>query len=240
LQSDEQIQRAYYARTAGQYAASHEQEESPHDRSLVAIDGLASSLGARSVLDVGSGVGRAVRYFQGKHADWQVRGVEPVAELIAQAERQGAQAGAIVQGDGRALPFPDRSFDVVTAFGVLHHVRTPAQVISEMLRVARKAVFISDGNRFAQGRPLARYAKLGLATTRLWRAFDWVRTGGKGYMVSEGDGLYYSYSVFDSIGQLRAASDRLLIAEMERAPTLANPSASVLLNAPTVLVGALL
>jgi hypothetical protein len=39
----------------------------------------------------------------------------------------------------------------------------------------------------------------------LWRAFDWLRTGGKGYHLSAGDGLFYSYSVFNNYAQVRAA-----------------------------------
>jgi hypothetical protein len=35
------------------------------------------------------------------------------------------------------------------------------------------------------------------------RAFDWVRTGGKGYMESPEDGIFYSYSLFSDLGLIR-------------------------------------
>ena len=33
----------------------------------------------------------------------------------------------------------------------------------------------------------------------LWRVVNYIKTGGKGYSITEGDGLFYSYSVFDSV-----------------------------------------
>jgi hypothetical protein len=38
-----------------------------------------------------------------------------------------------------------------------------------------------------------------------------LRTLGKGYRFSEGDGLAYSYSVFDSCGVLSAWADRVIV-----------------------------
>ena len=74
-----------------------------------------------------------------------------------------------------------------------------------MLRVARKAIFISDANNFGQGGLMARFLKQAIDVMGLWRAFDWLRTGGKGYHVSAGDGLFYSYSVFNNFQQIRKA-----------------------------------
>lgn len=46
---------------------------------------------------------------------------------------------------------------------------------------------------------------------RLWKAFDFVRTRGKWYQISEGDGLLYSYSVYDNIHLLAEWADEILI-----------------------------
>jgi ubiquinone/menaquinone biosynthesis C-methylase UbiE len=104
-----------------------------------------------------------------------------------------------VRGSGAALPFADSSFDVVCEFAVLHHVPNRNAVVKEMFRVARKAVLISDSNRFGQGPRAARLIKLGLYKTKLWKAYNYLRTSGKGYRVTEGDGVAYSYSVYDSL-----------------------------------------
>ena len=46
---------------------------------------------------------------------------------------------------------------------------------------------------------------------RLWKAFDFVRTLGKGYQISDGDGLFYSYSVYDSYDQVARWADRIFL-----------------------------
>lgn len=229
-------QRAYYAASAGDYASLHEAQGSPHDTALEFVRRHLAHTPPETLLDVGAGTGRALRALSGALPGARLRGIEPVPELIAEAEKRGTTPGTITVGDANALPFADRSMDVVTAFGVLHHVREPSRVISEMFRVARRAVFISDSNRFAQGRPAARMAKLALAVTGLWPAFDFVRTRGRGYMVSEGDGLFYSYSVFDSLPQIRRAATRITLAEVERSEPAVGPFQLTVLNASTLLV----
>src|SRR5690606_33853332 len=72
----------------------------------------------------------------------------------------------------------------------------------------RRGVFLSDGNRFGQGRLVARAAKLGLWAAGLWPLANYVKTRGKGYQITEGDGLSYSYSVYDDLTQLEAWADR--------------------------------
>jgi SAM-dependent methyltransferase len=239
MQTAEELQRAYYSSTAGAYAAAHESDNPECEEALQLLLGLLPTWGAESLLDVGSGTGRVLRYFQDHAPGVRLAGLEPVAELIASAEAAGLAPGTIQQGSGLELPFAAASWDVVTAFGVLHHVAEPARVIAEMLRVARKAVVISDSNRFAQGRPLARYTKLALSAAGLWPLYNRLRTRGKGYQVSKGDGVYWSYSVFDSMSQLRAHSRRLLTLEVEPAKQPAGPWSLPLLNAPSLLVAAI-
>jgi len=49
--------------------------------------------------------------------------------------------------DGYDLPFPDNTFDIVTCVDVIEHVEDYNRLIKEMLRVARKGVFLSTPNR---------------------------------------------------------------------------------------------
>jgi hypothetical protein len=97
---------------------------------------------------------------------------------------------------------------VVSEFSMLHHGPNPAAVIHEMLRVARKAVIIADCNHFGQGSSFARLLKLFLHKLHLRNVFDFVRT--RGYQISEGDGLFYSYSVYDSYNLLMSWADRIV------------------------------
>jgi hypothetical protein len=80
-----------------------------------------------------------------------------------------------------------------------------------MLRVARKAVFLCDSNRFGQGPLPARLLKLALYKTKLWGVFNYLRTGGKRYSITEGDGLAYSYSVYDSMEPIARWANRVIL-----------------------------
>jgi ubiquinone/menaquinone biosynthesis C-methylase UbiE len=123
----------------------------------------------------------------------------------------------LLQASGDALPFADASFDAVSEFSILHHVPDPSAVVAEMLRVAHRVVVIADSNRFGQGSWPARLFKLFLYKVGLWHAFDFLRTRGKRYQISEGDGLFYSYSVYDSYDQVAHWATRILFLPSGRA-----------------------
>lgn len=223
--SPEQIQSHYYVQTAGSYDALHVNAEDEHGIAARYISMFAGALGAKSILDVGCGTGRGVRYFMTHHPSIKVVGIEPVREMLGEAVRNGIPSDSLVRGSGDRLPFPDGSFDIVCAFGVLHHVPNPDRVLAEMVRVASTGVFVSDTNRFGNGAFPFRIAKVGLSALRLWDAFDRLKTRGTGYRISSGDGLSYSYSVFDS---LRTLSNRMPYAftiptKRSRPPGLGDP-----------------
>jgi hypothetical protein len=88
-------------------------------------------------------------------------------------------------------------------------VADPGRVVAEMIRVAKRAVFLSDSNRFGQGGHSARLLKLALYQCGLWPAARYLQTKGKMYTLSQGDGLAYSYSVFDSYRQLAAGTQQI-------------------------------
>lgn len=198
------IQRAYYEQTAQQYDTMH-LGDPEHQFSLAVMIGLLDQLRVRSVLDVGSGTARVLREVAKARPDIRVVGVEPSAALREVAYGHGVPRDALVEGVGEKLPFADGEFDLVCEFGMLHHVPQPEKVVAEMLRVSRRAVFISDSNNFGQGRPMVRAAKQALHALGLWRLADLIKTRGKGYTITEGDGLAYSYSVFSNLDQVRNA-----------------------------------
>jgi ubiquinone/menaquinone biosynthesis C-methylase UbiE len=208
----EQIQRDFYTATAESYDSMHVAEGDEHYRALELISALAGGYGYRSVLDVGTGTGRGVKHFLAHHNDIEVRGVEPVRAMIEQAERSGVPAGAIVEAGGDSMPFPDDEFDAVCELGVLHHVAEPNEIVSEMVRVARRAVFLSDANRFANGGPIHRAVKYALYRLGLWPLTYRLATRGRGYHLNPGDGgVAYSYSVYDSLPLLSEWADRVFI-----------------------------
>jgi SAM-dependent methyltransferase len=162
-------------------------------------------LGCRSVLDIGSGTGRALVILKKELPGIRICGLEPSPELRAAAQAKGLAPHEIVDGDAQALKYPDGDFDLVCAFGALHHIPKPSIAVAEMLRVARRAIFISDANNFGQGSAPARAVKQLANFLGLWPLLDFIKSGGKGYCLSEGDGLSYSYSVFNDYAQVRRA-----------------------------------
>jgi len=205
------MQRRYYTETAAKYDTMHAGEGDSGPEIVAAVCSLLRMIQPRTLLDVGAGTGRGVSHFRQQFPGISAFGVEPVEALIEQSIAKGLPRGALLRGSGDALPFPDASFDVVCSFAILHHVHEPNRVVKEMLRVARKAVVIVDSNRFAQGSWPMRFVKLALYKTGLWGLVNYLKTGGKGYLITEGDGLAYSYSVYDSFDCLAEGSSRLLL-----------------------------
>ncbi len=203
-----QQQRDYYAASASAYESMHVQPGDEHFIALEYVAALLHVVRAKSVLDVGTGTGRAIRFLRQRCPDLQVEGIEPVGALREQAQ---APRTVVHEGSGEDLPFPDGSFDIVMSFGLLHHVADPVPVVAEMTRVARSGVLISDANRFGQGSTAAGMLKLAIHRVGLWPAFEHFRTRGRGYMESEGDGIFYSYSIFDSMPQVQAWADRVFV-----------------------------
>ncbi len=196
------IQRNYYANTARNYNAMHVDDSDANAFAMSIMFGSIDHLGVKSILDVGAGAGRIFMQAK-KYPDLQVKGIEPVRALREIGYESGISPMDLIDGDGLALPFEDGAFDLVCEYAMLHHVRNPELVIEEMLRVAKKAVFISDSNGFGQGTFFVRSVKQAINMFGMWPLANWIKTRGRGYSITEGDGLAYSYSVFNNYEQIR-------------------------------------
>jgi ubiquinone/menaquinone biosynthesis C-methylase UbiE len=132
------------------------------DLSATAIDALAAHLTGLSLLDVGTG-GADIPLALIERATARGRQIRIVA-LDSRPEVLAAAAIAtpglattdgleLHVGDGRSLPYPDRSFDVAHASLVLHHLAPDeaAVLLREMARVARLGVVINDLDRSRLG-----------------------------------------------------------------------------------------
>jgi SAM-dependent methyltransferase len=203
----------YYAKTAEQYDDAHRGDhEREHEDALRWIGRLMPGLGVRSILDTGCGTGRGIEYVLHHHPNVEVRGNDPSPDLLRVAvERRGVPPELVDCCSSTPLPYADNSFDAAMALGVLHHVPNPDALIAEMVRVSRRAIFLSDRNRFGSGRPAWRLAKRALWQVGIWRRLFRLKNGGHDWFYSEGDGVAFSYSVFDSIEPLARAGWRFLV-----------------------------
>lgn len=96
-------------------------------------------LEGKTVLDVGTGNGYFA-YYLSECA--QVVGVD-ISEPLLKTNPISKK----LKCDAQKLPFKDSSFDIVISSNLLHHVGSPDEVVSEMRRVSRRYVILSDANR---------------------------------------------------------------------------------------------
>ena len=92
----------------------------------------------KDVLDVGCGAGvEVVRWARGRA---RVTGVDIAQSAIDLARANLTQqhlAASLAVADGEALPFPDRSFDVIYAHGVVQYTESDQRLVTECHRALR-------------------------------------------------------------------------------------------------------
>jgi ubiquinone/menaquinone biosynthesis C-methylase UbiE len=106
-----------------------------------AIAAFLGPVAGRTILDVGTGTGRAAIALARRGA--HVTGVDASSEMMAVAERRARDAGTrvtFVRGDAHHLDFPDGSFDVCVCLRVLMHTPDWRQSLGELCRVAKTQV----------------------------------------------------------------------------------------------------
>jgi SAM-dependent methyltransferase len=201
----------YYDATAGRYEDLHCGDQNlEHLRALELAWPIIEPLGPRTILDVGCGTGRNLRWLFERSTPAMLVGVDP-SERLLELARTRLPCAKFSLGDGQHLAFRERSMDVVIASGIMHHVDHPSLVISEMFRVANKAVLISDHNNFAFGGGIAQRVRMLLHCIGLLKPASFIKHGFKKQGYSEGDGWWYPYSLLENYAQISLLSDKLFI-----------------------------
>jgi len=104
---------------------------------------MVGEIHGRTVLDVGTGTGRAALLLAAAGA--KVTGVDASEEMLAIARQRAARESIelpFLAGDGHALEFPDRSFDTVVSLRVLMHTPDWRRFVAELCRVADRQIVI--------------------------------------------------------------------------------------------------
>ena len=138
--------------------------EKPHE-DLSSVAALLKKLGARKILDLGSGSGRHLVFlakngFSVFGMDNSPAGIELSQKWLA---REGLVADLKMHEMTNGFPYPDAFFDAVISIQVIHHARTDSirKAIRETGRVLKKGGFIfftvpsqrNQGREFEQVEP---------------------------------------------------------------------------------------
>jgi SAM-dependent methyltransferase len=124
-------------------------DEAYEERRLARLEqALERKVDGQRLLNVGCGTGGFNVVAERAGADaW---GVDASADAIAIA-RPRVRRGRALSAAAEALPFTDRSFDVVYCYSTLEHVRDAGRAVREMLRVLCPggALYVHTPNRWA-------------------------------------------------------------------------------------------
>lgn len=127
----------------GWYAGRGRRADRFEKRTLARL--LAGMPRAASMLEIGCGTGHFTRWLAEGCA--RVVGLDASRAMLAEAAwRDGIP---YVRGDAEALPFPDRSFDLVALVTALEFVADPERALREAVRVARSGLLVGALNRWS-------------------------------------------------------------------------------------------
>jgi 2-polyprenyl-3-methyl-5-hydroxy-6-metoxy-1,4-benzoquinol methylase len=120
------------------------------------------------VLDVGFGLAYGLEIMAA--AGGKLSGIDIDYKVVKYAQRLVKEFPGIEEirvYDGKTIPYPDRSFDIITCVDVIEHVPNYLGLIEEMVRVSKNTVLISTPNR----RP--EYTKRSGRPRNPWHLREW-------------------------------------------------------------------
>lgn len=137
VEMDARAYDAWYATPRGRWIASRELD--------LIRDSLEDHIG-ESLLDVGCGTGYFTRSLA-RQWEGPVSGIDINPAWVAYATQRDDLNIDWLVGDAQALPFGDKSVDLVVSITALCFVEYERQAVREMVRVARRRVVLGLLNR---------------------------------------------------------------------------------------------
>jgi ubiquinone/menaquinone biosynthesis C-methylase UbiE len=196
----------YYQRTAQSYNSWHcdPADESSHNYAVREVLRLLSQDKHSTLLDVCCGTGRCLR--AALDAGYDVQGLDVSVDLLKIAETElKIPKERLHCGDATKLPFADKSFDISCIMGALHHSAMPQAIISEMIRVTRRAIVVSDEANHLHGGVKRLLTKLGIFNPVYRLIFRRPPRTTRRLITSDGDGPTFVFSIEEILPSIRAS-----------------------------------
>jgi len=156
----------YLGEAADRYDAEREQTARWKREQDAVREMLHSLPRGVSVLDIPVGTGRFLEFY--RDCQLSATGLDVSPDMLHKAEAKARRLGYAVrleQGDIRAIPATERSFDVVVCVRFLNWIELTAvrEALAELRRVSRRYVIISASH-------FVPVAELGWTSAKGWRA----------------------------------------------------------------------
>ncbi len=141
-----------------------------------------AATGALDILDLACGSGTLTVMLKQRMPERRVVGLDADPAVLHQARSKAKKAGAEIRFDramSNAMPYPDRSFDLVVSCLFFHHLRTEIKLatLSEVSRVLRPGgrLIVCDW-----GKPSSLYHRISFGMVRLLDGFEVTRDNAEG------------------------------------------------------------
>ena len=133
---------------SAQEAADYDAMDNRGPNEAFATDCLQFATFDRAV-DVGSGTALIPIAMCTRAPNLEVIGVDLAEHMLALARKNVERAGlasriTLKRIDAKSLPFADGEVEAVVSNSIVHHIPEPAHALGEMVRVAKRVVFVRD------------------------------------------------------------------------------------------------
>ncbi|MEO7922788.1 MAG: class I SAM-dependent methyltransferase [Chitinophagaceae bacterium] len=92
-----------------------------------------------TVVDIGCGSGRFIKYMRAKYPLQSITGIDPSSAILAADALIGVDEKVnLVQAAADNIPFPDGHFDFGYSLGVLHHIPDTAKALNDCVKKVKQ------------------------------------------------------------------------------------------------------
>jgi ubiquinone/menaquinone biosynthesis C-methylase UbiE len=99
------------------------------------------------ILDVGCGTGNHLLFFGAK--GMKTIGIDISLPMLRVAQKKLGQSNLFCMGKAEALPFKEKSFDIISLITTLEFVEDPLRALQEAIRVSKDKILLGVLNKYS-------------------------------------------------------------------------------------------